>query len=113
MVVLRWGEETHNWLDPETGRWWRGEYLPPDGIEEHFGVELWLRETCCGGNLLWARNRTHLDYIAAFIAGEMREKEARNTYRPLSHKLPARMKSRKHRNEVLRVTEGLRATLDD
>jgi hypothetical protein len=112
-ITLQWGKETWSWLDPRTGRQWRGSHISLDGREEHFGVELWLRCVCCGGNLLWARNQAHLDYIAAFVAGELREQEAGEAFRPLSYKLPKWMKSRKHRDEILVVIGRLRSSLAD
>jgi hypothetical protein len=99
-----------SWLDPRTGRYWRGDLEPPPGRDEYFGAELWLQTTCCGGQLLWARNAVHLEYLVGFIAGELRED--RVGYAPLSYKLPTWMKEAKHRDEVLRKLARMRHTLD-
>ena len=83
---------------------------------------LWLRETCCGGQVLWASNAAHLEYLRSYVAADLREgKRAPN--KTLQHYLPAWLKDAKHRDEVLRALDrmaqrlpagdGSSATLDD
>ncbi|MGD9572609.1 MAG: hypothetical protein AB7V62_12020 [Thermoleophilia bacterium] len=81
------------------------------GREEHFGADLWLQATCCGGRLLWARNADHLEYLAAFVAADLRESPAPGPGRPLSPRLPAWLQDAKHRAEVLSHLDRLRERL--
>jgi hypothetical protein len=119
---------TGDWLDPETGRIWgyggnpsdkpeveqarRRKLEWPPGRDGYFGAELWLQAECCGGNLLWARNRGHLEYLRAYVAGKLREHDGNPYVKPLSSKLPTWMKQAKHREEVIHHLDRLAATLD-
>jgi hypothetical protein len=93
------------WVDPETGR-------PPAAAstprtrEARFGLPLWLMTECCGGEVLWARNEVHLDYLEAYVAASLRDRSG-----GLSMKLPTWMKRASNRDEVLRAITRLRATL--
>ena len=98
-----------DWLDPRTGRTWSAQPTWPPGREPFFGTELWLQSQCCGGKLLWARNLAHLDYLRAFVAGELREGAPR--FKPPSSILPTWMKEAKHRDEVVRHLDRLRQTV--
>ena len=111
VVQLALGRGGLGWLDPRTGRVWSHELEWPPGRDEYFGAELWLRTECCGGRLLWARNAEHLEYLAAFVAGELREDVPGLPFKPLSSKLPTWIKEAKHREEVLRQLDRLRRTL--
>jgi hypothetical protein len=111
VVRLPRGRGTGSWLDPETGRLWARELRWPTGRDEFFGAELWLQSECCGGRLLWARNVEHLDYLRAYVAGELREDVPAAASKRLSSKLPTWMKQAKHRDEVLRHLDRLRQTL--
>lgn len=113
MFELRFVHAARSWVDPRTGRQWKGSHEPPAGREALFGAELWLQAVCCGGRLLWANNAAHLDYLADYVAGELREDLAGMTYKPLSSKLPKWMKEAKHRDEVLSHLARLRKTLED
>lgn len=106
-------EKGADWRDPVTGAItpWPDT---PDQIHQ-----LWLRASCCGGELLWAANEDHLDYLEAYLAASLRERpEAvispmgrRWVGKGLSWQLPDWMKSAKHRDEVLATIAKLRATL--
>lgn len=82
---------------------------------------LWLRATCCGGELLWAANEEHLDYLDDYVGALLRERpEAvispmgrRWVGKGLSSQLPDWMTSAKHRDEVRATIADLRATLPD
>lgn len=113
-----WMRSRHSgsWIDAETGR----AASPQDrmyGREFFFGAELWLRTECCGGHLLWAFNREHLDWLDSYVAADLRERSPNSPPAPsashsqLARKLPAWMKRAEHRDEVLRNLERLRATL--
>jgi hypothetical protein len=112
VVRLPRARGTGQWLDPQTSRLWARELRWPAGRDEYFGADLWLQTECCGGRLLWARNAEHLDYLRAFVAGELRGDAPAATYTPLSSKLPTWMKEAKHRDAVLRHIDRLRRTLD-
>lgn len=93
------------WVDPGTGH-------PPPGAscprthDARFGLPLWLVTGCCGGEVLWARNEVHLDYLEAYVAASLRDRSG-----GLSMKLPTWMKRASNRDEVLRAISRLRATL--
>jgi hypothetical protein len=79
-------------------------------IDPFFALPLWLQTECCGGRLLWAYNRTHLDLLEEYVAAELRERGVRPGSSVLT-RLPAWIKAAKHREEVLRTIRRLRATL--
>lgn len=80
---------------------------------------LWLRASCCGGEVLWAANAEHLEYLADYVGADLRERPegvplpSGRTWvgKGLSAKLPDWMKAAKHRDEVLATIAKLRATL--
>lgn len=105
------------WVDAETGR----SGTPTDrlyGRDYLFGLELWLRSECCGGHLLWALNEEHLDWIEAYVSAQLRERSPNSPSAPsashsqLARKLPAWLKSAKHRDEIIRNIQRMRASLD-
>lgn len=113
-VVERDGHPTA--LRMRHGHWWdaaTGELVGrprvPEGVEERFGVPLWLRAECCGGHLLWATNEAHLDYLESYLGARLRERPPMPS--GLSWYLPAWMKRAGHRDEVLRTIGRMRATL--
>ena len=77
------------------------------------GARLWLETNCRGGHRLWALNARHLEYLAAFVRSKDRTREfpSLSGSRQLADKLPVWMVEAKHRDEVLRALDGLRATL--
>lgn len=78
-----------------------------------FDARLWLETVCCGGNRIWALNERHLDYIELFVQSKDRDGEFPSLpgRRQLADKLPAWLTSAKHRAEVVRAIQRLRATL--
>jgi uncharacterized C2H2 Zn-finger protein len=84
-----------------------------DSGNSNFGERLWLETTCCGGKRLWALNERHLDYIERFVRSRARSSEFPSPpgNRQLADELPAWMKSRKHRDEVISGITRLRSTL--
>ena len=91
-------------------RWALNVYNSGDTL---FGARLWLETNCCGGHRLWALNARHLEYLAAFVRSKDRTREfpSLSGSRQLADKLPVWMVEAKHRDEVLRALDGLRATL--
>ena len=106
-------EEGRTWRDPDTRAITTWPETPP---QVH---PLWLRASCCGGELLWAANEEHLTYLESYIGASLRERpEAvispmgrRWVGKGLSWQLPDWTKSAKHREEVVAVLAKLRATL--
>ena len=99
------------WRDPANGRYLKDdEYEFVEAQDSRFGVPLWLRAECCGGQLLWANNEAHLDYLESYVGATLRERPDGPS--GLSWYLPAWMKQAKHRDEVLRALGRLRASLD-
>jgi hypothetical protein len=80
-------------------------------IDPYFRLQLWLRAECCGGRTLWAFNEQHLQILEGYVSARLRE---RGEYRGMTMlaKLPAWLKSAKHREEILRTIRRLRASLD-
>jgi hypothetical protein len=78
-----------------------------------FDARLWLETECCGGHRLWALNERHLDYLTAFVASTDRTREFPSPpgNRQIADKLPVWLVEAKHRGEVLRALDRLRATL--
>jgi hypothetical protein len=90
--------------------WWA---VRPDGREPSFGQPLWLAEECCGGNVLWALNKPHLDYLERFIRSTTRDQDFPSPPgdRGLAYKLPKRMQLARNRQELLRTVSRLRRRL--
>lgn len=78
-------------------------------IDVHFGVALFLQTGCCG-HVLWAYNREHLNYIKDYIEEKIRTSEGTN--RSLESRLPAWMKRKQNRKEVLRTIEKLELMIE-
>jgi hypothetical protein len=78
-----------------------------------FDAPLWLETTCCGGRRLWALNERHLDYLRAFVSSTDRSDEFPSPpgRRQIADKLPAWLVQAKHRSDVLRALDRLRARL--
>ncbi len=87
-----------------------------EAVDWYFHLPLWLQTPCCG-RLLWAHNAAHLDFLAAYVQAELREDAPAGTVNglrnsTLASKLPAWIKSAKHRAAILHSLAQLRATLD-
>jgi len=82
-----------------------------------FGLPLWLQKSCCGGKLLWAYNLEHLSFVESFVAATIRQRSdavrAGDGYRRMSMiaRLPAWLKSAKHRDEILKVVQHLKHSI--
>ncbi len=76
------------------------------------GLLLWLR-TPVAGETLWAFNEAHLAVLEAYVRADLRERGDydRRLPRPMVDKLPAWLKSAKHRDEVLAGIARLRKRL--
>ncbi len=82
--------------------------------DEFFGLPLWLQAGCCG-ELRWAYNAEHLAFLEAFVGARLRERRRSPEHGwsngALVSRLPAWLKSRKNREEVLAGLARLRRTL--
>jgi hypothetical protein len=72
----------------------------------YFHRPLWLQISCCG-EILWAYNGKHLDFLEEFVGAELRGSHPG----PLASKLPAWLQSAKNRDEILGCIRKLRETL--
>lgn len=95
----------------------RGVYVPYLGYPRYSWSAgpspLWLETECCGGEVLWALNQQHLDYLEAFVRSTDRTRQFPSVpgNRQPADKLPTWIKTRKNRDEVLRAIGRLRAKL--
>jgi hypothetical protein len=104
--------------DPRCSHWHsgRGASVIRD---PYFDLPLLLQASCCGGKLLWAYNLEHLAFLEAFVAAHLRERSdavrAGDGYRRMSMiaKLPAWLKARKNRDEILAKIERLRGSAEN
>ena len=78
-------------------------------LDWYFRLPLWLQIPCCG-QVLWAYNKDHLDFLEAYVQADLRERVP-NRNGSLASRLPAWMKAARHRNDVLRGIETLRKKL--
>ncbi|MEU2927822.1 hypothetical protein ABZ636_22650 [Streptomyces sp. NPDC007251] len=90
---------------------WAGTRGPAE--DPYFRARLWLqRETRDGW--LWAYDLRHLDLIRRHVDAGLRERAGRDANGPrhsLVARLPAWIKSAKHRDEVLRTVDRIRASV--
>ncbi|HEU0051767.1 MAG TPA: hypothetical protein VFQ39_01275, partial [Longimicrobium sp.] len=87
--------------------WWPAS--TPEGLDPVFALPLWLR-TSCRGNLLWAYNAPHLDFLERWVGATLRHR-APNANRSLASRLPRWMTAANARDDVLGCLRALRATL--
>ena len=82
-----------------TTPWWGPEHLGPWLVTPH------------RGHVLWATNITHLDWLTAFVAADLRERALHTGghNRAMGSRLPRWMKEANARPSLLRALEGLRA----
>ena len=75
--------------------------------DPYFGSSLWLQTSCCG-EVLWAFNKEHLDFLEEFVGAGLREAYPNGT---MASRLPEWMKRAKNREDVLKCIRKLRAML--
>ena len=84
---------------------------PTDG---YFGCDLWLI-TPCVGEVLWAFNHPHLDFLQAYVSATLRQrqKDEQNGWSnaALSSRLPKWIKSCKNRTAILVAIDTLKAKI--
>ncbi|UKS27299.1 hypothetical protein LOZ80_38700 [Paenibacillus sp. HWE-109] len=87
--------------DPIVGTWGNGTFM---------GLNLWLRTNCCG-ELLWAYNEQHLDFMDGYINSSLRE-AIPNKNQSLASRLPNWIKSGKNREELTKGIIKLRKRIE-
>jgi hypothetical protein len=77
-------------------------------------LDLWLKIACCG-NILWAYNEEHLEYIEKYVGAQLRERR-KDEYgwhnQSIASRLPRWIKLSKNRDEVLKCIGKLKDLLD-
>ncbi len=76
-------------------------------IDPYFHLPLWLQAEF-SGELLWAYNLEHLDFLAAHVGAKLRERNQANAPRSVGSRLPRWMSSAANREAVLKLIEKLR-----
>ena len=81
------------------------------GIDPYFRRPVWLSTPCCG-EMLWAYNPAHLDFLAAFVGARIRERRRDPVHgwsnAAIASRLPAWLKVAKNRAAILKGVERLR-----
>ncbi|MEK3910676.1 hypothetical protein [Paenibacillus sp. FSL H7-0331] len=75
------------------------------------GLNLWLRTNCCG-NVLWAYNIEHLNFLDTYINSSLRERIPYKN-QSLASRLPEWLKNAKNRQELSKGIDKLRNRLED
>lgn len=73
--------------------------------DPHYGLPLWLQGDI-KGDIFWAYNYEHLNYIKRYVAAKIRER-ASPGYMSLIARLPDFIKSAKNREKLLKLIEKL------
>lgn len=87
----------------------RGKVLIFGGpIDPFFHLPVWL-QTEVGGEILWAYNMEHLDFLAEHVGAKLRERNGfKFRVRSIGARLPRWMTSAKNRESILWEIERLR-----
>lgn len=76
-----------------------------------FDLKLWLQTACCG-EVLWAYNRDHIDFLATYVEAGLRGRRPDPKWgwsnQSLQSRLPRWMLDRHRRADVLAGLERLR-----
>ena len=77
-----------------------------DATDPHYDHPLWLQGNI-KGNLFWAYNDEHLDYLKQYITAKIRERAVGATFMTMIARLPNFIKSAKNRPTLLKLIEKL------
>jgi DNA-directed RNA polymerase subunit RPC12/RpoP len=106
-LVCTWCAYSASWSPEGSQGWcWGGP------VDPFFRLPLWLRVQCCGGQTLWAFNRTHLDLLQDYVGARLRERGPESGGMTLVARLPNWIKAASNRDELLRAISRLRASID-
>lgn len=89
---------------------WHGNVPVGSPLDSSTGLPLWL-QTPCAGQVLWAWNAWHLDFLERYVSADLRERTP-NVNKSLASRLPRWIKSAKNRDDVLKGIGRLRERLD-
>jgi len=73
--------------------------------DPYFGLQLWLQYPV-DGNIFWAYNYDHLEYLQKYVSAKLREEGIVSKY-SLTQKLPNFIKLAKNRDHILKIIERL------
>jgi len=77
-------------------------------------LDLWLQTPCCG-QVLWALNEKHLDWLEGYVAATLRERKRSSEFgwsnKSLASRLPMWVKQAKNRSDILAGIGRLRDRL--
>jgi hypothetical protein len=80
----------------------------------YFQLPLWLQTPCCG-EILWAFNEEHLNFLEQYVVAKQRVKfhvEGQIRNGTMASRLPTWMKSAKNRDQVLKGISRLKDMLE-
>jgi len=93
--------------------WEQDAYDEKSGLTWSMDPQLWLRIPCCG-EVLWAYNWRHLQFIEDYVGAVLREHTRDPTHgwsnQSLANRLPKWLKEAKNREEVLKAIARLRSS---
>ncbi|MEH2164130.1 MAG: hypothetical protein V7K38_24530 [Nostoc sp.] len=83
-------------------------------LDHFFGLPLWLQTSCCG-QVLWAYNEAHLNFLESYVQSELRERLSDDRLGwhngSLASRLPRWIKLTRHREKVLQKIQQLKQRL--
>ena len=80
-------------------------------VDPFFKLPLRLQDSI-NGNLLWAYNYEHLDFIRSLVEAKLRERTGQSNYNAsVASRLPRWLTSKSNRETVLKVIERLRGKI--
>ncbi|MEE3718420.1 hypothetical protein V2H45_16895 [Tumidithrix elongata RA019] len=96
---------------------WQGNSVTIGGDRDwYFNLTLWLQIPCCG-EILWAYNAEHLDFLENFVRAKLRERSPDPKLgwqnQSLASRLPNWLQSAKNRQQILHGIAKLREKLPD
>ncbi|OBR64477.1 hypothetical protein A7K91_13370 [Paenibacillus oryzae] len=77
-----------------------------NGRDPLFGMELYFSDYV-RGKAIWALNRSHLDYLIAYISADLRVRAGQAPLKTASHYLPSYMKLAKNRAVMIKTLTKL------
>jgi DNA-directed RNA polymerase subunit RPC12/RpoP len=96
-----------------TGNWWTEHRKHNGAVDPLFGLPLWLQVPCCG-EVLWAYNEAHLDFLESYISATIRERQGRKgNHHGIAIRLPRWIKLAHHRPLILKAVQQLRDKLQE
>lgn len=76
-------------------------------VDPFFHLPVWY-QTEFSGNILWAYNPEHLDFLAAHVGAKLRERNNANRPRSIGSRLPRWMTAASNREAVWKAIEKLK-----